>query len=126
LAGVLGLACFALFDASCGRRKDGIIVEVSDQLDRGGVAVRDWRRSGMGVLDVQIYSRMNIPANSWTLSAYDKAGNLLTSGRVNGPRAREGDTVWLKLSTPYRDLFDKADHVVIGADLTKPPTPIRS
>jgi hypothetical protein len=107
----------ALLDVACGRRKDGIIVETSDTLDKAGVVVRDWRRSGMGILDVQIYSQADIPANSWTLSAFDKAGTLLTSGRISGPRARVGDTFWMKLSTPYRDLFDKADRVVIGADV---------
>jgi hypothetical protein len=71
----------------------------------------------MGVLDVQIHSQAEIPADSWTMSAYDKAGTLLKSGRIAGPRTRIGDTIWIKLSTPYRDLFDKADRVVIGADV---------
>jgi hypothetical protein len=114
---VLGIASLTLLDTACGRRKDGIIVETSDTLDRAGVVVRDWRRSGMGILDVQIYSQAEIPANSWTMSAFDKAGTLLKSGSIAGPRTRVGDTIWIKLSTPYRDLFDKADRVVIGADV---------
>jgi hypothetical protein len=126
LAAVLSVAASALMDASCGRRKDGILVDVSDELNREGVAIRDWRRSGMGVLDVQIFSHRDIPANAWTLAAYDKAGTLLTSGRVMGPRARQGDLIWIRLTTPYRDLFDKADRVVIGADFSAPSAPIQS
>jgi hypothetical protein len=122
--GVLGVACFALVDTSCSRRKDGIIVEISDELAESGVAIRDWRRSGLGVLDVQISTAIPIPGQAWTLAAFDKDGKLLTSGRVLGPQAREHDVVWIRLATPYRDLFDKADRVVIGADFSAaPPQP---
>jgi hypothetical protein len=110
----------ALMGAGCQKRKDGVIVETSDRLEKAGVVIRDWRRSGLGTLDVQIFSQTEIPANSWTLAAYDKAGTLLTSGRVLGPRARVGDTVWIRASTPYRDLFDKADRVVIGVNVVAP------
>jgi hypothetical protein len=121
---VLAIACLALADTSCSKRKDGVIVEVSDDLAQSGVAVRDWRRSGMGVLDVQIFTKIAIPGNAWTLAAYDKEGKLLTSGRIlDGPRARQHDTVWIRLATPYRDLFDKADRVVVGADLSVPASP---
>ena len=120
--GVLGIACLSIVDVSCSRRKDGVIVEISDDLSPYGVAVRDWRRSGEGALDVQIFTAIAIPAEAWTLAAYDKDGNLLTSGRVLGPKARENDTVWIKLQTQYRDLFDKADRVVVGVDFSPPPT----
>ena len=117
---VIVIAGFALMHTGCSQRKDGVIVEASDQLDKAGVVIRDWRRSGYGTLDVQLFSQTEIPANSWTLAAYDKSGALLTSGRVLGPRARVGDTVWIRASTPYRDLFDKADRVVIGVDVVAP------
>ena len=124
--GVLSVACLALVDTSCSRRKDGILVEISDELAESGVAVRDWRRSGLGVLDVQIFTPIPIAGHAWTLAAYDKNGKLLTSGRVLGPQARERDVVWIRLTTPYRDLFDKADNVVVGADFSAlPPQPER-
>ena len=119
--GVLSVACLALVDTSCSRKKDGILVEISDELADHGVAVRDWRRSGLGVLDVQIFTSVPIPGYAWTLAAYDKNGKLMTSGRVLGPQAREQDIVWIRLATPYRDLFDKADRVVVGADFTASP-----
>ncbi|HMF12735.1 MAG TPA: hypothetical protein VKE94_10530 [Gemmataceae bacterium] len=122
----LSIACFALVDTACSKRKDGVIVEVSDELAQSGAAIRDWRRSGMGVLDVQVFTEIPIPGNAWTLAAYDKEGKLLTSGRISGPRARERDTVWIRLATPYRDLFDKADRVVVGADLSVPAYPSSS
>jgi hypothetical protein len=124
--GVLSVACLALLDTSRSRRKDGILVEPSDELAESGVAIRDWRRSGLGVLDVQISTPIQIPGHAWTLAAYDKNGKLLASGRVLGPQARERDVVWIRLATPYRDLFDKADTVVIGADFSAlPPQPER-
>jgi hypothetical protein len=118
---IVGIGCLLLADAACSHRKDGVIVEISDDLAPYGVAVRDWRRSGEGVLDVQIHTPIAIPPEAWTLAAYDKAGNLLTSGRILGPRARENDTVWIQLQTPYRDLFDRADRVVVGASFSSPP-----
>ncbi|HMF10825.1 MAG TPA: hypothetical protein VKE94_00920 [Gemmataceae bacterium] len=124
--GILGIACIAFLDTSCSKRKDGVIVEISDELAKSGVAVRDWRRSGLGVLDVQIFTEVAIPGNAWTLAAYDKDGNLLTAGRIAGPKARVGDTVWIRLATPYRDLFDKANRVVVGADLTRHARPVES
>ncbi|HMF13708.1 MAG TPA: hypothetical protein VKE94_15425 [Gemmataceae bacterium] len=118
------IASLVLVDTSCSRRKDGVIVEVSDELGQSGAAIRDWRRSGMGVLDVQVFTPVPVAGNAWTLAAYDKEGKLLTSGRIlDGPRARERDTVWIRLSTPYRDLFDKADKVVVGADLSVSASP---
>src|SRR5262249_15092991 len=85
----LGIACFALVDTACSKRKDGVVVEVSEELAQSGAAVRDWRRSGTGVLDVQVFTEIPIPGNAWTLAAYDKEGKLLTSGRISGPRARQ-------------------------------------
>ena len=117
---VILIAGFALLEAGCLKRKDGVIVETSEQANKAGVVVRDWRRSGVSTLDVQIFSQTDVPANSWTLSAYDKAGTLLTSGRVLGPRARVGDTVWIRATTPYHDLFDKTDRFVIGLDVVAP------
>lgn len=122
LFSVCTIASLALCATSC-TRKDGVIVEVSDQLAESGAVVRDWRRSGMGVLDVQIFTATAVLGTAWTLTAYDKDGKLLTSGRILGPRARDGDTVWLRLTTPQRDLFDKADRVVVGADPSAPVPP---
>ena len=122
LFGVCTITGLALCAMSCAR-KDGVIVELTDQLADSGAVVRDWRRSGMGVLDVQIFTATAVPGTAWTLAAYDKDGRLLTSGRVLGPQARDGDTVWLRLTMPQRDLFDKADRVVVGADPSAPVPP---
>jgi hypothetical protein len=110
-------------DFGCSRRKDGVIVETGDRLDQAGVSVRDWFRAGGNVLNVQIHAQTAVPADSWTMSAYDKAGTLLTSGRVGGPRARAGDTIWIKIAVPYRDLFEKADRIVIDVDTSAPSSP---
>jgi hypothetical protein len=118
---VLGIACLLFVDAACSHRKDGVIVEISEDLAPYGVVVRDWRRSGEGALDVQVSTAIAIPSEAWTLAAYDKNGNLLTSGRIRGPKARENDTVWIRLETQYRDLFDRADRVVVGANFSPPP-----
>ena len=77
MAGLFGSSALFLSMASCLRKKDGVLVEVSEQLANAGVEVRDWRRNGANSISVQLFSVTAIPGNSWTLTIYDKDDRLL-------------------------------------------------
>lgn len=118
LAGAAGLAGLFLSTTSCTRRKDGVIVEVSEELQKAGVEVRDWRRNGASSISVQLFSPTAIPGNAWTVAIYDKDENVLwANSHMSGPRMRERDTIWLRFDGPFVDLMDRADRVVVGIQL---------
>jgi hypothetical protein len=109
---LLAVSCLCL--CSCGRKKDGVFVEVSDDLAKAGAAIRDWRKTGAGALDVLIYSETPLPANSWTLAFYDKDDKLMSQGNFNGPRIIQHQTIWLRFDVPDIDLLRQAERIVVG------------
>jgi hypothetical protein len=112
-----GLAGLFLSTTSC-RRKDGLLVEVSEELQNAGVEVRDWRRNGPSSLSVQLFSPTPIPGNAWAVAVYDKDDNLLYArNRLTGPPMRERDVIWLRFDGPFVDLLDKAYRVVVSVQL---------
>jgi hypothetical protein len=118
LAGTTGLAGIFLSVTSCTRRKDGVIVQVSDQLQQAGVEVRDWRRNGANSISVQLFSPTPIPGNAWAVAIYDKDDNLLwASNRMNGPEMRARDIIWLRFDGPFVDLMNRADRVIVSIQL---------
>jgi hypothetical protein len=118
LAGASGLGGLFLSTAACTRRKDGVIVEVTEELQKAGVEVRDWRLNGVNSISVQLFSPTAIPGNAWTVGVYDKDDNLLYArNRLSGPQMRERDVIWLRFDGPFVDLMAKAYRVVIGIQL---------
>jgi hypothetical protein len=125
MAGLFGSSALFLGMASCSRKKDGVLVEVSEPLANAGVEVRDWRRNGPSSISIQLFSVTAIPGNSWTLTIYDKDDRMLgTSDRLTGPRMRERDTIWLRFDVPKVVGMERAERLVVGLEL--PAQEIRS
>jgi hypothetical protein len=117
LLGYSGLAGLCLGTASC-RRKDGLLVEVSEDLQKAGVVVRDWRRNGASSISVQLFSPTALPGNAWTFAVYGNDDRLLyVKNHLSGPRLRERDVAWLRFDGPFVDLLDRAHRVVVGIQL---------